>query len=214
VPHISVMLTTNANGEQAPPFFIFSGDVSDVPLVLAEEYQDSCWLHAEESGFMTNTAFSLWLMNFLDFIDERRQKEGNPRQIHLLLLDGHKSRIQPVLMQVALERGVYILCSPAHTTHLVQPNDQAFNRSLHHLVDNYIASLLEASAEPTPESFAVALMEALQHQSMPSVIKKSWATAGIWPKDEKKRQAQLVKEHNILHMEKAVELEIAMAVTA
>jgi hypothetical protein len=207
------MLTTGATGLQAPPFLIFSGNIGDIPMGIVETYGDKCWVHAEEKGYMTKAAFVVWALKFADFIDEIRARDNSPNEFHLLLIDGHKSRIQPALMQALLHRGVILLCSPSHTTHLVQPNDANFNAHVHRAVDSYISQVFEANLVPSAETFANALIEGLQHESFPQVIKNSWAHVGAWPPDAGKRLKVMVRENIVKRTEASTSLEIAIQVT-
>ncbi len=162
---------------------------------------------------MTKNAFMAWAIKFIAYIDSIRESTNTAGQWHLLLVDGHKSRLQPEVLQALLNRGIMVQCSPSHTTHLIQPNDSTFNAHVHRGVDRYISKIFEAREVPNTDSFGRALMEALKDSSVANVITKSWAHVGVWPSDQVKREKVLVREYIVDHSEKSPELELAVDLT-
>ena len=48
----------------------------------------------------------------------------------LIIEDGHSSHISTQVIEEACKNDVYLLCLPAHTTHIMQPLDVAVFKSL------------------------------------------------------------------------------------
>ena len=48
----------------------------------------------------------------------------------LLVMDRHQSQVDPELVQAAEREGVFLLCLPPHTSHILQPLDVSFFGSL------------------------------------------------------------------------------------
>ena len=89
-----------------------------------------------DNGWMNGELFMGW------FIDHFLKLAPQARPL-LMLLDGHSSHYNPVVIRKAMEEGVIIFCLPlTNTTHITQPLDRTvfavlkheWNRECHHFV--------------------------------------------------------------------------------
>jgi hypothetical protein len=113
-----------------------------------------------------------WIKNFCAQLD--REKKS------LLIVDGHSSNVDEEIISIAERSNLIIFQLPSHTTHILQPLDQAFNKRLKE-------ELVEAqrNCEKAVEKwvFLDFFLDAWQRTTTSSTIKSSFKMAGIWPID-------------------------------
>ena len=115
--HITVLACLNAAGEDIPPFVIYKGGYPGgsynrvgVPDAL---YGKS------PAGYIDSELFRKWFVgHFLKFTAQERPL--------LLVLDGHRSHLDPELVRAAQREGVILLCLRPHTSHILQPLNVSF----------------------------------------------------------------------------------------
>ncbi|KMQ85085.1 jerky-like protein [Lasius niger] len=73
-----------------------------------------------ESGWMNGDIFLQWLQNFKQHVQPSKE---NPI---LLILDGHASHKELTVIEYARKNHIYMLSTPPHTTHKLQPLDRTF----------------------------------------------------------------------------------------
>ena len=132
---ITVMACTSAAGYALPPFVVFDRKTLNVGWTVGEVPGTSYGL--SDNGWMNGELFMGW------FIDHFLKLAPQARPL-LLLLDGHSSHYNPVVIRKAMEEGVIIFCLPPNTctTHITQPLDRTvfavlkheWNRECHHFV--------------------------------------------------------------------------------
>lgn len=119
---ITVVTSCNAEGTFLPPYCIFKGKNRK------EEWLDgmppgSDYAMSAKSAYVNSEIFKEWLTSH--FIPRK------PVGKVLLILDGHKSHTNDVLMlEFAEENDIILLGFPSHTTHFLQPLDRSFFKSL------------------------------------------------------------------------------------
>jgi len=133
IDHLTMMLLTNAKGEQGLKYILYPESVanSDPTSALSPEDQTDLISSRKADAYMDQ---------------------------HLLILDGHNSRLNVNTLVTAAMNNVEILCLPSHLTHLLQPND---------------ANLL-----------TIAILAALRQPSIPISIRASFKKVGVYPFDE------------------------------
>ena len=114
----TLLFCVSAAGEKMPPFYLFQGKYV-VDGLLQGAPPDSL-IGVSENGWMDSDHFFAWLTRFVAHIDKTR-KDARA----LLVVDGHRSRIQLVAAEYAKQHNVDLLIFPSHTTHLLQPLDVA-----------------------------------------------------------------------------------------
>ena len=105
----------------------------------------TCFPDKLKEGAFLNTLFksseSDWISSelFVDWFTFFFLKSIPPTRSVLLLQDGHSSH---VLIEMAHENGVCLLCLPAHTSHILQPLDiggfKSFKSSFNKACSNYM----------------------------------------------------------------------------
>lgn len=119
---ISVLACINAEGGYLPPYCIMKGKNKK------EEWNDglppgSRIKMSEKSAYVNSEIFLDWLKNH--FLPKK------PNGTVLLVLDGpssHTSNLET--LQFAEEHNIILFCLPPHTTHVLQPLDRCFFKSL------------------------------------------------------------------------------------
>ena len=77
---------------------------------------------ASEKGWITQELYLKWFHFFLASIP--------PTRPALLIEDGHTSHVSIEVIELARSNGVYLLCLPSHTSHILQPLDVGVFKSL------------------------------------------------------------------------------------
>jgi hypothetical protein len=119
-------MCTNAKGDQMAPHFLFQKGNDKHHLVdTSFSTYDS-----NASGYQDEITFQSWLNLLILFL---RQDDHDPT---LLLLDGHFSHLNLDVLFTAEKANIIILCLPAHSTMICQPNNQMTNKTFKSLLDN------------------------------------------------------------------------------
>ena len=124
--NITVLACGNAEGDMLDPLIIFKGRRVNEELVHTAP--DEWSVKFTENGWMTSIVFEQWLREvFIPYVKEKRR---NPCECVLLLLDGHCSHESLSALEVAKENNIVIFCLPPHVTHILQPLDVSYFKSL------------------------------------------------------------------------------------
>lgn len=114
--NITVLISVNANGEQATPLALFA--YNRMPdKILDNAPQSVEWSFGKTtSGWMTAEAFFEFITNtFYPFL----VKTGIELPV-IVFLDGHASHISVPLSQFCRTHGIIPVLLPANTTHILQ----------------------------------------------------------------------------------------------
>jgi hypothetical protein len=204
--HVTVLICANAEGQLAPSLYIMQSTVQDN---FFEGIPDTELVATQASGFIDNILFEQWSVRFMNFIDEWNQTH-NYSGYHILLTDGHKSRMNPKLLWSFLMKKIVVLCLPAHTTHLLQPNDQGLNRTFKSNLDSNLRTQI-GNGVSVDKFNLISLAHGALHQDniRPSIV-NSWRHIGLVPFDRSKavllvnqltpsRETQLVSAAELLY---------------
>jgi len=182
VDHITMMLSTNAAGENGLKYFLFPFAISTfAPTSALSEQELNSIVHSTKAeAYMDTELFQQWLLHFVEFVQKR-----NPNRTNLLILDGHKSRLNVDTLVTAAIANLIIICLPSHLTHLLQPNDfnynYVFKRELKRIVRSQI---LIAGITITYPLIVSCAIKALNEGCITNSIKSSFRHIGIFPFDQ------------------------------
>ncbi|XP_049771713.1 uncharacterized protein LOC126148402 [Schistocerca cancellata] len=118
-----ILVTTetciNAAGNFMPVMFVFPRKREN--SLLMDDAPGSFAVY-HESGWINKDSFLIWFKKFVEFSNPMREKPV------LLIIDGHNSHVKSLEMMINLaqEKHVILLCFPPRTTHRLQPIDVTF----------------------------------------------------------------------------------------
>lgn len=143
---ITVLECGNAAGVMCPPAVLFQGKKVNQKLCNSKPSPD--WgIFFSESGWMNGEVFELWFEEI--YIPWVNQLRGSPADKVLLLLDGHKSHETNKMLDMAKDNNIIVYCMSANMTHILQPLDVAFFKSLQSHWDTIVHKMAtEASNKP------------------------------------------------------------------
>ena len=121
-PHITACVTIGAAGYVMKPLYIIPNKKTIKGL---EIFNGMAYFASTKSGWMNKKIFTYWGLLFLTEISKYRldlPPELRDQRI-LLLLDGHKSRINFFIAKVFEAFKIDILIFPGHTSHILQAFD-------------------------------------------------------------------------------------------
>ena len=196
--HLTVSITSSAAGGVLKPFFIFPGQ--DVTAIPAGSLENGSYVAYSPSAYMDEVLFQQWLLRFIEDTKEIRIR-GDVINPILLILDGHSSHINLGTLFTAACHQIVVLCLPSHTTHLLQPNDFALNKTVKDNMQKNLSQLLEANEEITCGELASIVSKALQCENISLSVKKSFEHTGIFPFDPLKMSV-LMKKASVKDMNK------------
>ena len=189
--HLTALICANAAGSVLTPFFIFPGeDIACLPGGSLE----NAYMAYNKSAYMDKELFQQWLSLMVsDIRESRTDEEGNVRPA-LLLFDGHSSHLNSTTLMTAACQKLDILCLPSHTTHLLQPNDCALNKTLKDNMQENLASLLEVHEKITLGELAHLFSNAIACDNVKRSVIQSFRHTGVFPHDPLQMSKMLVKE--------------------
>ncbi|XP_049886788.1 uncharacterized protein LOC126381335 [Pectinophora gossypiella] len=122
--NLTVLFTTNAAGDIAPPMVVFSYD--RIPRDIAESIPSNWGIGRSETGWMCASTFYEYIANiFHPWLLE----SGIPLPI-IFFLDGHASHVTKHLSDFCAQHDIEIVVLYPNSTHLLQPMDVAIFRPL------------------------------------------------------------------------------------
>lgn len=131
---ITICCAINAIGNTVPPFFIYTR-VNMKDCFLKGD-PPGCAESAHPSGWMTGTNFEVFLKYFIQYV------KCSKEHMVLIILDNHESHISVASLNWAKDNGIVLLTFPPHTSHKLQPLDQAvfgpFNRYYNTAADEWL----------------------------------------------------------------------------
>lgn len=189
--HLTVLFTTNADGQIFKPFFIFPG--TDLSCIPSGSFQNDVYTSFNTSAYMDEEQFQQWLSCFINEIASERLQNGILKPI-LLIVDGHSSRLNPTTVLTAACHNIILLCLPSHMTHLLQPNDCFFNKTVKDNLQHRIVQLVEVREEITRGELAAMVSESILEKNISPSIVQSFKHTGICPFDSLRMTEMLGRE--------------------
>ncbi|KAH9226091.1 hypothetical protein K456DRAFT_1154499 [Colletotrichum gloeosporioides 23] len=119
---VSIIECISAEGKALHPLVIYKGKtVQQQWFPLDLDLLDGWEFTATENGWTTDATAVEWLQRV--FLPQTRPSQ--PDQARLLILDGHGSHTTMDFMWECYTNSVHLLFLPPHTSHVLQPLDQA-----------------------------------------------------------------------------------------
>lgn len=127
--HVTVGITTCADGSYQPPFLIHSNggrETKSNDYLITEdivgklEGVPGVSVRRTKNGSMERWIFLSWAQHF---VKNLRPGYGKGGKSVLLTLDGHASRWCPFALRFLKDNNVFVWCLPSHTSLWTQPND-------------------------------------------------------------------------------------------
>lgn len=213
--HVTVLITTGATGQLLPSYLLFPGkDTSAIPNVV-DQHKDTCWGNFSEAGWMDVERFQVYSLKLLD---ELRRKSGIVDstlpldEYHLLLVDGHNSRMNESTLFNCARNRLIIFCGPSNLTNAWQANDAGVNKTFKENLKKVISNHIEAHLEFSPSDMVVYILRALSQNNMKRSITNSFRHVGIEPFDPDRMYAMMRQEKpNELLLEQNPVLQVAVS---
>ena len=126
--NITIMGCGAGSGKMMPPMVIYKG--KRVNQCLVGNAPDGWMIRFSESGWINSVLFEQWFeFHFMPYVN-KYVRPGSPDSTVILLLDGHKSHETLYTLDLASKNNIQIICLPPNTTHVLQPLDVSFFKSL------------------------------------------------------------------------------------
>jgi hypothetical protein len=209
--HLTVLITTNATGTQAPPYLLFPGtNLATIPNTVLDS--EDCWGNFSPNGWMDVERFQTWMMKFVSFI--RKRESDDPTEYSLLILDGHNSRLHPSTMFTAAVHRVICLVGPSVLTNAWQANDSGVNKTFKDNLSVVVAEQVEAKLAFSSADLSYFIQKALQKENMVRSIKNSFSHVGIVPLDRRKIEKMIQNEQPKINLiDTDLQLGLAVSLT-
>jgi len=115
----------SADGVAIPPLIIFKGETLSTNWIPKD--LDPTWRFTNnKKGWTSMDHGEEWLRQCFEPVTSERAK-GRTR---LLICDGHDSHISPKFVRHCIDKNIFLLLLPPHSSHLLQPLDVGVFRPL------------------------------------------------------------------------------------
>jgi hypothetical protein len=123
--HITLLLFVSASGSYLKPLAI-------LPLVhlppLSDDVMVEFHFAGQSNGWIDGQIFKNFVeTEFVNIVNNKRQKMNKPEEKVLLILDGHSSRGALDAKMLCEQHNIYILLLPPHSSAITQPLDLSVN---------------------------------------------------------------------------------------
>jgi len=191
INHVTAMIVSNASGGLGKLYLLYPDSVAkQVPTsCLSEEDQKNVLISQKENAFMDKLLFADWLLFFCQYLGEL---QNGP---HLLIVDGHISRLNSSTLATAAAHNLHIICLPSHLTHLLQPNDAHLNSTFKREFKKMIREKTQGSISLTYALLTLYIVETLKLPCIKKSIVTSFRITGVWPVDVHRVQKLLRREN-------------------
>jgi hypothetical protein len=183
---ITVLECISGDGYALPPLLIFKG--KHVQQQWFPRRNLGLWddwsFKASPKGWTSNEIALDWLEGI--FIPHIRRRHGNKWVV--LVCDGHDSHTNETFLATCMLNKVWLVFYEPHCSHVVQALDVGVFGLLKKRLRKYLCDspCMALGITPSKEDVMKALRLARLDVLLPEVIKKAWATAGIYPRDRSK----------------------------
>ena len=167
--HVSVLITTCADGSILPPYLLFPGEDSSVVPTFIEENKEIIWGTFSKAGWMDAERFQVYTLNLLRELKERSEMCDFSlplTEYHFLLVDGHNSCLEPSTLFNCAVNCLLVLCGPSNLTNAWQPNDAGVNKSFKENLNKIVAKHVEAHQQFSSSDVSALVIHALQESNM------------------------------------------------
>lgn len=119
-------------GHFCPPYLLFPGEDSSVVPSFIDENKEEVWSTFSEAGWMDAEHFQVYILKLLQELRKRSEIRDSTlplAEFHLLLVDGHNSRLDMTTLFTCAVNRLVILCGPSNLNNAWQPNDAGVNKA-------------------------------------------------------------------------------------
>ncbi|XP_071776472.1 uncharacterized protein LOC139928027 [Centroberyx gerrardi] len=178
---ITVLACFNAAGEDVPPFIVYKGTYPVGPY--NKEGVPHSLYGKSPAGHLDSTLFRKWFVkHFLKYATQQRPL--------LLVLDGHQLHLDPELVRAAQREGVFLLCLPPCTSHILQPLDVNFFVPL----KTDFVRLMGPLSVVSKKDFSVVFRHSYQRVKDRRRVEAGFRNCGLYPLDPTAVDCLQVKE--------------------
>ncbi len=183
--HVTAVVTIAADGTHLETLLLRARKTVDLQEVK-EMLEMEVAIGTTAKGWMERSMFLKWVEEiFIPSVKERRLKFGN--QPAALLVDGHNSRTNLEAIKLLRENNIDLIVFPAHSSHIIQPLDNACFRS-------FKSTFRKIREWENDVSVFKLLKHALQIGLANLTVESSFKNTGIWP-----IQFEMVSEDGLLN---------------
>ncbi len=155
LPHITATCCCSVLGAKMPLFIVLP-NLKKLPQELTEFANNGqAYFASSSNGWQTRDTFLFFVICFINWLSLfRKTLEKSIRDKDaLLILDGHKSRENPIALKLLKQNKVTVFILPAHTSHLTQifdvgiasPMKGVFTQLFNDMIKNFQPELNQAS---------------------------------------------------------------------
>lgn len=176
--NVTIMFCMSAIGQFIPPFFIFPRQrINDRLMINAPPESDAV---AQPKGWINNEIFLKWLSHFVKF-----SKPAKESPI-LLVLDGHSSHKTLDVINFCRDNHIFLLSTPPHTTHKLQPLDRSFMKPFKNAYHERCGVWMRANAGARLTDYDIAglVAEAFKKVARLEIAEAGFRCTGIHPFDK------------------------------
>ena len=195
--HVTALLTTCADGTPYPPYLLFPGtDTSVIPNIV-QENKKLIWANFSEAGWMDETRFQVFILMFLQELKERSKQSDlllPLSEFHLLLVDGHNSRLNSSTLFTCMMNCLIVFCGPSNLTQAWQANDAGVNKAFKDNMERAISHHVEAHQRFSSSDIVSFTLKAWSQENIVRSIRNSFRHVGIEPFDDSRMFTMIEQE--------------------
>ncbi|XP_048516320.1 MFS-type transporter clz9-like isoform X2 [Athalia rosae] len=172
----TIVCCVSASSFYIPPMVIFKQKYMAPELGVGAP--SGSLIQISDTGYINSELFVLWLKHFHSMV------QSSPKMPVLLLLDGNVTHSKNIdAITYARESGIILLQVPGHTTHRLQPLDDAFFKPLQTYYTLAQEQWLQTNVDSTMTPFHVSglLGKAYSHVASAGIAEKAFRSSGLWP---------------------------------
>lgn len=190
--NISVLVTGNAAGDLAPNFILFAG--KSLPNNCAEMAPPDFAFGCSDSGWMTSELF----YGYIAYIFEPWLTSKKIKRPILLFIDGHRSHLTLHLSKFCSEHEIVLIALHPNATHIIQPLDVSFFRTLKSNWQKRNKSICDTSGSIGIQKyqFAGILKKTLDSMDCKKLLENGFRKCGLQPFDVNKIDFSKVFDKN------------------
>ena len=179
--HFTLLNAISAAGQTIPPMLIFS---QCLPRMVSDGMPENWAFVTDEKGYINTDLFVQWFEhNFVPYIGEKRPV--------LLILDNHSTHVSKTFIDAACRHKVDLLYLPAHSSHLLQPQDSGYFHIIKQKVADISTELGYLGIKTLPRHlFPKILMQAF-NKTAGSTVVSAFKCTGIYPLNKEAVKALL-----------------------
>ena len=169
--HVTLLNAISAAGQTTPPMLIFS---QWLPRMVSDGMPENWRFATNEKGYINTDLFVQWFeYTFVPYIGDK--------QPVLFILDNHSTHVSKAFIDSARRHKVDLLYLPAHSSHLLQPQDSGYFHVLKQKVADISTELGYLGIKILPRHlFPKILMQAFNKISGSTVV-SAFKCTGIYP---------------------------------